>query len=174
DDRVVLAREQRVHGREADPPVAVDGGVFLLGIAVARVRIKRQMPGGVEIELAVRQQPDGPAAHAALHLEIGAVHLRPVPPLGGGVAEGGGRPSSAGPRWPSGQVRRTVISGFGQSSPGGTGIRIGGLVLSLTPWLSQSWTMNCSQAASSRVAGFGGMNLSRARGSRVVTRGVGS
>ncbi len=42
DDRVVLAREEGVHHREADPPVAVHRHVFLGGAGGLRVGVQRQ------------------------------------------------------------------------------------------------------------------------------------
>ena len=60
DDGVVLAREQRVHDRQADPPIAVDRGVFLArgGVGVA---VERQMSVRVEPELAVGSRSSGPS-----------------------------------------------------------------------------------------------------------------
>jgi len=46
------------------------------------------MAGLVQMQLAVRQKSAITAAHTVLHPEIGAVHLRCVPPMGGRVAVG--------------------------------------------------------------------------------------
>ena len=89
DDRIVLPVEQRVHDRETDPPVAVHSGKLELGIRIiGGLGIERQVVGLGHMQLAVRQQPRRPSAHAVLHLEIGTVDLRAVPPLGDDVAEG--------------------------------------------------------------------------------------
>ena len=89
DDRVVLPVEQRVHDREADPPVAVDAGKLQLRVRIiGGFGIERQVLGLGHVQLAVRQQSRRPGAHAVLGLEIGAVDLRAVPPLGDVVAEG--------------------------------------------------------------------------------------
>ena len=65
---------------------------FLVGILVGGLRIKRQMPCRVQIQLAVRQKPGWATAHVLLRPGMGAVHLRPIPPMGDDVAKGG-RPS---------------------------------------------------------------------------------
>ena len=56
DDRIVLAREQRVHARQPDPPIAVDGGELLQRVAVGGSRVERQMTVFVEVHFSVRQQ----------------------------------------------------------------------------------------------------------------------
>ena len=57
DDGIVLAREQRVHHREADPPVAVDAGKLVVGDIACRIDGK--MPAFIEMQLAVRAHLSG-------------------------------------------------------------------------------------------------------------------
>ncbi len=54
DDRIVLTRKQRVHGRQPDPPIAVDGSQLLVRIIIGGLGIEGQMIGLVQIQLAVR------------------------------------------------------------------------------------------------------------------------
>src|SRR5580704_8097889 len=88
DDRIVLTRKQRVHGRQPDPPIAVDGSELLLWIFIGGMWVEGQMTGLVQMHFAVRQKSTLTAAHTVLHPEIGAVHLRRIPPMGGRVAVG--------------------------------------------------------------------------------------
>jgi hypothetical protein len=96
DDRIVLTRKQRVHGRQPDPPIAVDSSELLVRIIISGLWIEGQMTALVQMQLAVREKSAITAAHTVLHSEIGAVHLRCIPPMGGRVAVG----SPAGPRPP--------------------------------------------------------------------------
>ena len=88
DNRIVLTRKQRVHGRQPDPPIAVDGSELLVRIIISGLWIEGQMTGLVQMQLAVREKSAITAAHTVLHSEIGAVHLRCIPPMGGRVAVG--------------------------------------------------------------------------------------
>ena len=90
DDGIVLAREQRVHHRQADPPVAVHSGKLLVGDVACRIDGK--MPAFIEMQLAVRAHLPGGGirAHRALDLQIRAVDLRGIPPMRLGIAIGRG------------------------------------------------------------------------------------
>ncbi len=54
DDRIVLTGKQRVHGRQPDPPIAVDGSQLLVWIIISGLWIDGQMTGLVQMQFAVR------------------------------------------------------------------------------------------------------------------------
>ena len=124
DDRVVLAGEQGVHAPRGRPtscrsPARTPGS----GAGGLRVGVQRQQPPLVEPEFSAHRSssyaairrvamPGRVAAGAVLRLEVGAVDLRAVPPMGELVAVGRRPARAAGPVIGSGRVRRMVISGF--------------------------------------------------------------
>src|SRR3977135_4192202 len=87
-DRIVLTRKQCVHGRQPDPPIAVDSSELLVRIIISGLWIEGQMTALVQMQLDLRGTAAMTAAHTVLHSEIGAVHLRRIPPMGGRVAVG--------------------------------------------------------------------------------------
>src|ERR1700732_4998983 len=93
DNRIVLTRKQRVHGRQPDPPIAVDGSELLVRIIISGLWIEGQMTGLVQMQLAVREKSAITAAHTVLHSEIGAGPFsRNPPPWGRGSGGRGGGP----------------------------------------------------------------------------------
>ena len=84
----------------------------------------------------------------------------------GGRVESGGVVGSGG-------TRMTTTGGVGQSSPATSGSTHGSS-LGLVPWLTQSWTMNCSHAVISALPARAGLKVSRVISLRLISRGFGT
>ena len=83
-----------------------------------------------------------------------------------------------GPSAPAGRVGSSLIRGIrigfsGQGSPGGSGMSTRREV-SPSPWVNQSWIMNCSHDAARVFTLVAGRNGSRVSSRRLTSRGLGS
>ena len=160
-DGVVLAHEQRVEQRKADPEVA--GHAPEVDV---RIELWRRQAVGAELQLAELVRPN-----RVCELGCAAVDLRAVPPVrvGGDERRWACRPPDSDPeacgRPASGSVAmgRRPASGISQDVAG-----------SLSPWLNQSWTSNWIHAPASRFRVVAGSKVSRVSNSRLIRRGFGS
>ena len=145
-DRVVLAHEERVQQREADPEVPGDAGQVDV-----RLELRRRQAELVDLQLAVlaRAQRVGEGG-------VAAVDLRAVPPVRvvgderrrlAGIA-------CSGPR----RVRWICIGCSGHGSSSASWISQGSSG-SFLPWLNQSCTSNWIQAPASRLSVVAGLEL---------------
>jgi len=90
NDRIVLAREQRVKGREADPPVSIDARKFEARLLLLALRVKREMPVFIQPKFSVLQKITGVrvCSQPIANVFAGPIDLRGVPPVRFNVAIG--------------------------------------------------------------------------------------
>ena len=164
-DRVVLPREEVVQQRQAQPPVAVDARQVDPGVA-----LEGQPAVGLQPQLAVA----GEGPQQPLPLGRAAVELGPVPPVRLGVGEHRRAARSGPPRRRRRAHDLHGVAGRGPVVAGGSGTSTRSSRTPF-PWLIQSWTMNCSQAAASRFRIVASWIVPlRARSASLTSRGLGS